>query len=319
MNKNIYLLYGEENHLINKEIENIIKHFLGNDIENKIIKYDMIENNISSAIDDLTSISLFSDSKIIICNNCYFLTGSNEGDINHNTDYLMNVVDKSLDNILILVVNNAKLDERKKIVKELKKRVNTKCFLKLKKDEIIKYVLDEFKKDKYDINTKTINLFLDIVGNDLDIIYNEIEKLKLYKYDEKIINDKDVDNISSRMLNDNIFELVDAVVNRNIEKSLELYDDLLLMNEEEIKLIIIIANQFRLIYQTKNMCKSGYSEFDIAKQLEVHPYRIKLANEIRIDENKALDYLYRLSELDINIKNGIVDKSIAFEMFLLNI
>lgn len=319
MNKNIYLLFGEESYLINREINSIISSFLGEDIENKVVKYDMLEENIYSALEDLNTMSLFSEKKVVVCKNCKFLTGSRESDINHDIEKLIAIINSQIDNILILTTISDKLDERKRIVKELKKKVNVKQFNKQKYNELVLFVEKELKNSNYKISKNSIKLFLDIVGTNLGVVVNEIDKLKLYKLDSKEINDSDIKNISSKVINDNIFDLVDAVVKRDVEKALEIYDDLLILNEEPIKLIVVIANQFRLIYQTKVMFKLGYSEIDISKHLGVHPYRIKLANNIIISEKNLLKYLEKLADLDIKIKTGYINKDLAFEMFLLEI
>jgi DNA polymerase-3 subunit delta len=312
MNKNIYLLYGEEPYLIEEEIKIIASSVL--EPSEKAIKYDMTEDDLSNALEDLNTTSLFGNSKVIVCNNCYFLT-SKSNDIEQDVSELTMLLDKELDSILILTVDY-KLDERKKVVKELLKKSNIKCFGKLKEYELINFIEKKFNEYKIDINV--IKYFLSYVGSDLGIIMSEIEKLKLYK-EEKIITIEDIDNISSKALNDNIFDLVDAVVNKDVNRALSIYDDLIILNEEEIKLIVVIANQFRLIYQTKTMYKSGYSESDISKHLGVHPYKVKLANQIFIKENEVLKYLNLLADLDIKIKTGELEKSYAFKMFLIGI
>lgn len=313
MNKNIYLLFGEEKHFIEEDIKKIVASF-----SNDTVTYDMLEDNISDALDDLMTMSIFGDKKIVICKNCTFLTGS-PSEITHDIEKLNRIINNDIDNILILVVYNDKLDDRKKIVKELKKRVVVRIFNKLNKNEMMDFIINEFKKDKYIISRDNSKLFIDIVGDNMDIINSEIIKMKLYKSDDKNITESDIKDTCYKMINDNIFDFVDAIIKRDLEKAITLYDDLLILNEEPIKLIAIIGNQFRLIYQTKSMYKSGYSEFDISKHLGVHPYRVKLANEIRIDEHSILTYLYKLADLDINIKTGLVDKNVAFEMFLFEI
>ena len=316
MNKSIFLLFGEENFLIDLEIKNIkTKKNIDDD---SIVKYDMLEENISQALDDFNTTSIFSEKKLIICNNCVFLTGSNKITIDHNIEKLLKNIEVESQNILILVVNAIKLDERKKIVKELKKRVNVLEFKILKDFELEKFIKNEIEKTNYKIDNHAIKTLVQRCDSNLGIIYNEIEKLKIYKADEKTINKEDIVNLTPKLIKDNIFELVFSIVERDIETSLKLYDDLLILNEEPIKLIVILANQFRLIYQTKTMYKSGYSEFDISKHLEVHPYRIKLANQVKISEKLLLKYLSDLADLDINIKTGKIDKNSAFEFFLLN-
>ena len=86
--------------------------------------------------------------------------------------------------------------------------------------------------------------------------------------------------------------------------------DLVIINEEEIKLIVTLANQFRLIYQVKTMFKGGYSEFDISKKLDIHPFRIKLANAVCISLDECLEYLKKLSILDEEIKKELKEDKI---------
>ena len=83
----------------------------------------------------------------------------------------------------------------------------------------------------------------------------------------------------------------------------------------------MIANQFRLLLQTKIMISNNINEGDIAKYLKVHPYRIKLAhqksNRLSIDILKK--YLSDLGELDYKIKSGITNKNSALELFFINL
>lgn len=313
MNK-IYLIYGNEEYFMKEHLDKIKHDYKDYDL----VVFDMLTDNISTALEDALMGSLFSTNKLIICDNCYFLTG-NKCEIDHDIDDLIKYINIDSDNILVLIVNSESLDKRKKIVKELEGKSNVNVFNKLKDYELISFIKDYCKNNGYKIDTDAINLFNEKLTNNLYIITSELDKLFLFKNCDKQITKMDVDNVTSKVINDNIFDLIDAIVKKNIDKSLELYDDLLLLNEEEIKLIVILANQFRLIYQVKEMYKSGYSEFDIAKMLDIHPYRIKLAKNIEIKENTALKYLRELATLDELIKTGEIDKRIGFEKFILGI
>ena len=92
-------------------------------------------------------------------------------------------------------------------------------------------------------------------------------------------------------------------------------------NEEPIKILIMLANQFRIMYQAKELSKKGYTANDIASTLEVHPYRLKLALEKsrNFSSSVLLHYLEELADLDSNIKSGLVDKDLALELFILKI
>lgn len=306
---NVYLLYGENEYLINKKIEEIKNKYSSYDI----VSYDMTIDNISSAIEDLSMNSLFSTDKIVICYNCVFLNNT-KCDIDHKIEYLSEYLKNASSNILILVTDT--LDKRKKIVKDLLKE-NAYEFKNLNDYELNSFIIDYCKKNGFKISSDALSLFKTKLTNNLYIICSELDKLFLCC--DKIISKSDIEVITSRMINCNIFDLINAIVRKDINKSLELYDDLILINEEEIKLIVTLANQFRLIYQVKNMFKSGYTEADIARVLGVHPYRVKVANEVCISNYDNIRYLKSLSKLDEDIKTGKIDKREGFTNFILGL
>ena len=294
MNK-IYLVYGDEPYLIVEYIKKIEKEY--SDYEK--VCYDMLEVNVENAIYDALTISLFSSNKLIICNNSVFLT-TQKCEIEHNTDSILKYLSSNTDNILIFTVNTA-LDKRKKLVKELENKSEVKVFNKLKDYELSKFIKDYLKKFSFNIDNDALNLFINKLNDDLYVITSELDKMILYKDNKKTINLDDVRLVTSKMINSDIFDLIDAITKKNI------------------KLIVILANQFRLIYQVKEMYKMGYSELDIANSLDVHPYRVKLAKNIDISSNDAIKYLRKLANLDELIKTGKIDKKEGFYKFMLSI
>ena len=308
MKDKLFLLYGEEPFLINKKINEIVQ-------DESVVFYDMESTDFNDIKEEIMSYSLFSNNKIVVCKNCYFLTSSSE-----NKEYLNilgEILKNDFDNKLILSVNS-KVDERKKVVKELIKLSTVYVYNKLNENDTINFILQEFEKLEYKIDVSTLNYFYNYVGDNLDIIYNEIQKMNLYK-DDKVITKEDINNISSKAIDNNIFELIDAISNKDIDRALNIYDYFLLINEEEIKLISIIADYFRLIYQTKTLIGDNYSEADISKDLEVHPYRVKLARNSPISIEEAKKNLLKLFDLDVAIKTGTKNKKTEFRLYLLNL
>ena len=85
-------------------------------------------------------------------------------------------------------------------------------------------------------------------------------------------------------------------------------------------MIGLIASQFRFLLQVKILYNKNKSNDEIAKILEVHPYRVKLAinNCYYYDRYSLENYLIKLFQLDKKIKLGLIDKNIFFELFILN-
>lgn len=313
--KNIYVVYGNEKYLIESSLNKIIE----NNHDSEIVKYDLNFDLVNNIIEEIISFPLFADKKIIVISNALFLTGLS----NNISDEEIKALEKVLEDIpeqinLVLVVENEKLDGRKNLVKKLLKDSNILECNKLSDQEAYEFVKNTFEEDNYQIDLKAINSLLDKSKENLTLLMSEIDKLKIFKVDTKIITKEDVDQLVSKYDYDNVFELTNSVVNKDLTKALFLYQELLKRGEEPIKIIVLLANQFRTIFQVKKMLINTNNNKEIADKLKIHPYRVELAKRINISEEMLLDYLEKLADLDENIKTNRVDKESGLEMFFLN-
>lgn len=311
--KDTYLIYGTDYSLIKREIDNIASGITD------VVKYDLSVDKIDELLDDASCISLFGDKKVLVGENALFLTGANTN-VNHNLDYLEKYVSEtSHENIVIISVLSEKLDERKKIVKTLKKNVTVIKKEVIDEKDLAGFVSSEFKAKGYDIDYKTTKYFTDYVGKNVDILISEINKMMIYKDTDKKITIEDINNISSKAFNDNVFDLCDAIMKKNFKKIFSCYNDLVSLKEEPIKIIALIGNQFNLVYQVKLLANEGKNSKDIASILAVHPYRVKLALETDYMLYELEDVLKKLHEIDYSIKSGKEDKNTCLENFLLHL
>lgn len=313
----IYLFYGIEDYLIQKEIDNIKQKYKIEEIS--ISRYDLINTNIEKIIEDCEMNSMFTDKKVIIVNNSYIFTGqSKKGQIEQNLEALEKYINNpNIDTLLIFISDSEKLDERKKIVRLIKQKGIVKEF---NTTTNINSIVKSFFND-YKISDGSITKLINRVGNNLPLLEEEAEKLKLYKDDTKEINDEDILKITNKNVDLDIFKLIDNIIMKNKKVATETYNEMIKYGEEPIKILIMIASQIRLMYQTKLLYKKGYTEKDSASLLGIHPYRVKLATEKgrKYTESDLLMYLDNLADLDSKIKQSNVDKKMAIELFILKI
>ena len=313
----IYLFYGLETFLIKKEIASILQKENMDTINQNT--YDLEDSSLKDIIEDASTISLFGDKKAIIVENSYIFTGTTnkklpEQNIEILNQYLQN---PNTNTILMFIVNKDSIDKRKKIVSEVKKIGVVKEFTSLTdQTSYLKTMLDP-----YQIKASDFSFLIERVGNNLSILEQEIIKLKTYKQDDLNITKQDIIDVTCKNVDIDIFSLIDNIVIKNKEKALESYTEMIKLGEEPIKIIIMLANQFRMMYQAKQLLKKGYSEKDIASTLDIHPYRIKLALQKShgFTEDILLDYIEQLATLDYEIKSGKIDKNIGLELFILYI
>ena len=303
----MYFIYGIDEYLIKTKINEILNEHNLTNIDTTTYEFD---DNLSDIINDASTISLFTSKKAIIVNNAnIFKSGI-------NTEILEKYIENpNLDTILIFVLKEEKLDERRKITKLL--RTKTKV-LELNKSNINSVVKDMFKG--YKIDNNTIDYFIKRVGDNLLILENESVKLKLYKEDKNISID-DIDELITKNIDIDLFKLIDAIISKDKDTAITIYNEMLKQKEEPIAIIITLANQIRIMYQTKELYKLGYRENEIASILNIHPFRVKKAHEknSKYSSNTLLKLLNNLATLDLNIKKGLVDKTIALELFILQI
>lgn len=308
----MYLLYGDVLYLIDKEIDKIIKENNIDDIN--ISRYELDSSNFQDIIDDASTISLFAAKKLIIVNNAYLFTSANKsGNVTLFEEYIPNY---NPDTIIIFKLNESKIDERKKVVKLIKKYGVVKDFNK--KDNTYDMVKTLF--DNYHISKDNINYLIERIGEDIYTLKQEIDKIKLYKNDNLEITREDINNLTSQNIEMDMFKLMDAIINDNKEEALNLYQEMLKYNLEPIQIIISLANKYRLMYQAKELYIKGYNENEICKELgQQNPkyIYILIKNGRQYDSNKLISILKSLADLDFNIKSGFVNPNLAFELFIL--
>lgn len=308
-----YLILSNDYITISSDIDKILKE--NNLTKSNIIKYDLCNDFLEKVIEDLNTYPFLIDRKVIVCENIYFLSSSKmKSNVEQNEKLLEEYIkNPNPENILILICD--KLDERKKLYKLIKEKfvvVNDKTLI----DDIVKENLEDYTMDY-----RTIKHLIEYCSNNNERILTELEKLKSYKFAEKIITIEDIKEIVIKSIDDDIFSLINFIINKKKKECFELYNELLLKGEESNKIIIMVADQFRLIYKSKVLIRDGKTKDEIAKNFQIHPYRVKLAIEqsYNFSFDELLSYLERLSEIDRKNKLGLSIGNVAFESFLLSI
>lgn len=312
MNNN-YLIYGVDKYLIDKEIDKIIKK---NKIDNNsIIRYSLNEDSIDNILEDANTFNLFSDTKLIIVNDANIFTSSNDILTDKIINYLNNYNDKSY---LVFTLLSDKIDNRKKITKVMSDKGNVIDLNK--KDVDINYIISYLKENGYQINMSDARMILNKVGNNLFSINNELDKLMLFKLEDKVIDKNSIDLLINENIDSSLFALVDSITNKDKNKMLKLYHECLL-ESDPIMIINMLANKYILLYQVKRLISDGYSDDKIAKELEVHPYPVKLARNMcySYSVKEILDIILKLANLDKDIKLGNVNGEVGLEFLLLSI
>lgn len=308
--ENFYVLYGLNKGLIKIELEKLLKKFKNCDL----IKYDMSTTEIENIIEDARTVSLFGQKKVIILEDSFFLgTNKNIDNLKLLEDYIEHY---NPDSYLIFICNLEKIDTRKKINKLLSKHkvmeLNT-----LNETDLSHFVQEYLKKDGYKI--EDIPFFLKRAGTNLSNIQNELDKLEMLTIEKKVITNDDVNKVTTKVVEEEIFTLTDAIILKDTKKALHLLDEFLNLNYDEIQIIMLLFSQFHFLFQVKRLLNKNKTAEEIAKILEVNPYRVKytIKKLYTYTEDEILGYIKRLAKMDHDIKLGLIQKNLALRLFIL--
>lgn len=315
----VYLLHGTEEYFI-ENIKNTLIKRLEEDISNDYSIYDLAELPIEEVITDAETYPFFTNHKLIIAYHPVFLQARPtklpfEHQVGALEKYLENPVDYTT---LLFIAPYEKIDQRKRIVKAFKKHAQVVSCEPIKDYELSKWINQLAKQFHITIDLDAYEVFEAAISNNLFLLHSELEKIQMYVGENGHVSRDIAEKLVASTSNRSALMLVDAVLEKDLQKSIEIFKELLKMNEEPIALIALLAFQFRTILRVKLLREKGYSEQQMQRQLGVHPFVVKLATkrEKKLPLKTLELIMKRLADTDAVIKQGVMDKELAFELLL---
>ena len=308
---NIYLISNESYRLINKEIKKIVKN-------NNFETFNMNKSSIKEILEEASYFSLDNNQKYLVVTNADVFSADKVNDT--TTDSLLNYFNNPNLNTVIIFTTQKPIDSRKKIVKELKSKYKIINTPKMDKKTINSLLTNYVKEQDFDIDWETVNYVINNSYSNLDIMFNELDKIMLYYNFPCRIKYQDVIAIVGTELDNNNFHFVSAVVEKKLDEALKLLNSLKIYNVDSNVLATLLAREYRLMYYVKKMYQNKISLSEICSNLSLADWQVnKLYNNgIHYSESELLKNLVDLCNIDMNIKKGIWDKDIALYGFLLD-
>ena len=282
--------------------------------------FDLEEVSIADLINEAISAPFFGERRLVFAQHPYFLTGEKTKNvIEQNVDLLIKYIqDPTPSTILVIFASYDKLDARKKITKQLKKLATVVDAGQMEGPVLNRTIKADLNKAGYEIEPAALELLINKTKGNYSLITNQLDKLKLYSLQTKKIDQTAVNELVPQSLEDNVFDLTTQILNKNIYKAEELYNQFLLQKIDPILLVAIIISQLRLLIQIQILSEKGLSEGTIAKNLRLNPYRVKYSyRQAKSLNRKRLQVMYSdCVNLDYQIKSGQGDKELLFDLFI---
>ncbi len=209
----------------------------------------------------------------------------------------------------------------------LKKEKYSEEFKLLKPAELKKWIKKQVSQEGVQIEDPAINLLIDIYGNNLWFIKNELDKLIAWQFEPQtkqkkplIIRLDDIKNIILPKTEQNIWRLVDALGQKNKIQALKVLSDQFKNEADVSKIISLLAHQYRTILRIKSYLKINQvsNHYQLAKKLSLHPYVCQKG--LAQGENYTLEELKKiyqqLLEIDLLRKSRPVNPEALLDLLI---
>jgi DNA polymerase-3 subunit delta len=308
----VYLLLGQSAFLVKQRIK-LLQQESSIDAFN-ILTYDALDTEINDVLQELTTVSFFGDMKMIIIENIDSFNRYEDSLIKSFISYLQKPSDD-----IILVLSAQKLNQSTSLDEALMKYTYIENIEDLKGSALPLYIKQIFTDDGYKIDSKSIEEIINRVGEDLFLLHQEIEKLKVYQIYDKVIEYKDVDLLVSRTLEDNIFAFSTAFLGGDVKLYMQIYNDLIISKMQPTQILNHLFNTIHMIQLTQTLLKEHYNQEQIATQFKISNGRAYyLIKEAREQSTSKVDQLIKaMADLDYKIKSGQIEDKVGLELLLL--
>ena len=312
----VYLYKGVEPYLINTKIDMLVKQSKANEFN--ISVYDCAEVDVLLAVQDAMSLPFLSDNKVVIIKNPHFLA-SEKTSINHDVKCLIKYLDNQMEKtFLIINACGIKLNEKLEVTKALIKKATVNETKEIEEVEFKGWIKRQCDIAYVQIEEDAIKSFYVAVGKDLLNAKNELDKMINYVGENGVITKKIVDNLTSRGLQTNVFELSSAILSNNKDVIYKTYKKLMASGVDIYALISLTTKFMKDNLIVNLLLEQGCSQAEVASKMGVSNnrayYLLKEAKQMDVD--CIMDNIKRLGKLDYQIKSGQIEPKKGFELFL---
>lgn len=307
--KKAYLFCGEEAYLKQQYKHRMKAALLPEDDSMNFSLFEGKKTEPKSVIDLAETMPFFADRRVIMLED----TGFFKSQCTDLPEYMAELPD-----YLCMIFVEDEVDKRSRMYKAVKKYGRVVEFAKQDSQTLIRWVLNMMKREGKKITQGDMELFLTKTGTDMGNIEKELEKLLCYTMGRDVITAGDIEAVCTTQITNHIFDMIKAVTEKRQKRALDLYYDLLSLKEPPMRILFLLARQFNLIMQVKELYKEGYDQSAIAKRTGLQPFVVRnyagYANRYSTEDLRAT--VEECVQTEAKVKTGYMNDVMSVELLL---
>ena len=304
--KPAYLLYGEEAYLKKQYKDKLTKAMLPESDTVNYAYYEGKGTNPAELIDLAETMPFFADRRLIVVENSGFFKNATP----ELADYIKNMPETAC-----FIFVESEVDKRGKMYKAVKDKGRAVEMGRQDEKTLLYWLAGMVKKEGKQIKESTARYLVAKTGTDME---KEMEKLFSYTLGQTEITVQDVDEICTTQVTNKIFDMVEAVAAKQQKQALDYYYDLLALKEPPMRILYLLARQFKLLMEVKDLSGRGYDKPQIAKTAGLHPFvagkYIKQCRSFSKEELRSI--MEEAANTEEMVKTGRLNDRMSVELFI---
>jgi DNA polymerase-3 subunit delta len=311
-----YFLYGSES-FYRMEIIQALSHKLitSDNRDFNLENFDARETSVGDWLGAARTLSFLGGTKLIVIRNLHDTT-LEDPEQKLLLEYITN---PELDSCLVITVDKA--DKKRKLYKNLTAQPGALSCEAPQEAGLPNWVKGRARSFGYELSSEAARKMVDRVGAKPGILVKELEKVMTFAGKEKRISESMVAEVVGEIKTEDAFLFMDALKEKKAEKALLLLQNQLGHGEDPIKILGLIAWQFRTLWEVKHYQAQKYGVQKIAKQMGAKPYSVEKAMQHtkNFNRSKLRECMKFLFEADRELKTSGRDPQGTLETLLLRI
>ena len=307
--KQAYLLYGEEAYLKKQYKDKLTKAMLPESDTVNYAYYEGKGTNPAELIDLAETMPFFADRRLIVVENSGFFKNATP----ELADYIKNMPETAC-----FIFVESEVDKRGKMYKAVKDKGRAVEMGRQDEKTLLYWLAGMVKKEGKQIKESTARYLVAKTGTDMENLEKEMEKLFSYTLGQTEITVQDVDEICTTQVTNKIFDMVEAVAAKQQKQALDYYYDLLALKEPPMRILYLLARQFKLLMEVKELSGRGYDKPQIAKTAGLHPFvagkYIKQCRSFSKEELRSI--MEEAANTEEMVKTGRLNDRMSVELFI---
>lgn len=307
--KNVYLIYGPEDYLRRQYRDKLKNAILP---EGDTMNYNYYEGkgiDVNEVIAMAETLPFFADHRLIVLENTGFFASANDA---------MAAYVKEIPEATIMIFVEENVDKRNKLFKAVTAAGYAANMASPDQETLIKWVAGMLKNEGRKITRGDVLLFLSIIDMDMENIRQELEKLVCYTMGRDVVTAEDIHAVCSVHTENKIFDMINAIAAKNLKDAMVLYNDLLTLKEPPMRILYLIARQFNVLLQIRELSGQGFPSNIIAERTSMKEFIVRknlgLARRFTVAELRAaVEFCTQMEE---DVKTGKMQDQIAVELVI---